>query len=169
MNRREMAIFAREWYSKKKPYYCSMRGEISVKSRTGECLRRHDRGFNCAQSVACTYADLVGMDEQTLFRMTEGLGLGMGGMQGTCGALSGACVLAGLKNSGGDLDAPTTKAQTYQLSRELVRQFQEKAGATACKDLKGVETGVVLHPCPDCITDAAAIVEQVLFPEVFGE
>lgn len=130
---------------------------------------RHMQGYNCAQAVACTYCDLVGMDEATMFRVTEGLGLGMGGMQGTCGALSGACVLAGMKNSGGDLANPTTKGQTYQLSREIVARFQQKAGATVCKDLKGVETGVMLHSCGDCITDAAAIVEDVLFSDIFGK
>ncbi len=140
-----------------------------MQSRIDECTKRHEKGFNCAQAVACTYADLVGVDEQTMFKMTEGLGLGMGGMQGTCGALSGACVLAGMKNSGGDLEKPTTKGQTYQLSREMVKRFQERAGATICKDLKGVETGVVLRSCPNCITDAAAIVEEVLFPEQFVE
>lgn len=137
-------------------------------SRVNDCTLRHERGFNCAQAVACTYADLVGIDEETMFKATEGLGLGMGCMLGTCGALSGACILAGMKNSCGDLEMPATKGQTYQLSREIVRRFQEAAGATACKDLKGVETGVVLHPCPDCITDAARIVEEVLFPEEFG-
>ena len=140
-----------------------------MESRINDCTMRHNMGFNCAQSVACTYADLVGCDEETMFKMTEGLGLGMGGMQGTCGALSGACVLAGMKNSGGDLQNPTTKGQTYQLSREIVARFQQRAGATICKDLKGVETGVMLHSCPDCITDAAATVEEVLFPDVFGK
>lgn len=140
-----------------------------MESRINDCTMRHNMGFNCAQSVACTYADLAGCDEETMFKMTEGLGLGMGGMQGTCGALSGACVLAGMKNSGGDLQNPVTKGQTYQLSREIVARFQQRAGATICKDLKGVETGVMLHSCPDCITDAAAIVEEVLFPDVFGK
>ena len=138
-----------------------------MESRIEQCTLRHRSGYNCAQAVACTYADLVGVDEDVLFRATEGLGLGMGSMQGTCGALSGACVLAGMKNSGGDLTNPVTKGQTYQLSRELVRRFQEKAGATICKDLKGVETGQVLRPCPLCITDAAELVEEVLFPEFF--
>ena len=138
-----------------------------MESRVNECGLRHLKGFNCAQSVACTYADLVGCDEVTMFKMTEGLGLGMGGMQGTCGALSGACVLAGMKNSGGNLTHPATKGETYQLSREMVRRFQAVAGATNCKDLKGVETGEVLHPCPACISDAAKIVEEVLFPDLF--
>ena len=81
-----------------------------MESRVSDCAARHARGFNCAQAIACTYADLVGADEKTMFAATEGLGLGMGGMQGTCGALSGACVICGLANSCADLEAPTSKA-----------------------------------------------------------
>ena len=61
-------------------------------TRVKETIARHDKGYNCAQSVACTYADLVGLDEETMFKVTEGLGKGMGGTLATCGALSGACV-----------------------------------------------------------------------------
>ena len=38
----------------------------------------HGKGYNCAQSVACAYCDLVGLDEQTAYKMAEGFGLGMG-------------------------------------------------------------------------------------------
>ena len=136
-----------------------------MKTRVEETIARHDKGFNCAQAVACTYCDLVGVDEETMFRMTEALGLGMGGMQGTCGAVSGACVLAGMKRSTGNLDTPNSKAESYKLSREITQKFLEKNGSLTCKDLKGVETGKVLRSCPDCIRDAAAIAEQVLFCE----
>ena len=138
-------------------------------SRVEQAEERHRRGYNCAQAGACTYADLVGVDEATLFRATEGLGLGMGGMEGTCGALSGACVLAGLKGSDPTLDHPHTKAKTYQESRELVSRFQDQVGATRCGTIKGRDTGQVLMPCPECVRRSAAIVEQVLFPEVLGE
>lgn len=136
-----------------------------MKTRVEETIAKHDKGFNCAQAVACTYCDLVGLDEETMFRMTEALGLGMGGMQGTCGAVSGACVLAGMKRSTGNLDTPNSKAESYKLSREITQKFLEKNGSLTCKDLKGVETGKVLRSCPDCIRDAAAIAEQVLFCE----
>ena len=43
-------------------------------TRVKETIERHDKGYNCAQSVACTYADLVGLDEATMFKATEGLG-----------------------------------------------------------------------------------------------
>ena len=134
-----------------------------MESRVSDCAARHARGFNCAQAIACTYADLVGADEKTMFAATEGLGLGMGGMQGTCGALSGACVICGLANSCADLVAPTSKAATYKVSRELVRRFAEVSGATRCADLKGVGTGKVVCPCPRCVELGAIIAQEEVF------
>ena len=136
-----------------------------MESRVNETIRRHDKGFNCAQSVACTYCDLVGMSEEDAFRAMEGFGLGMGCMEGTCGALSGAVMLAGLKGSCADLETPKSKGATYKVAARIVRDFKEKAGATACKDIKGVETGKMLYSCPDCIKTAAAIAEEILFKE----
>ena len=136
-----------------------------MRTRVEDTNKRHNKGYNCAQAVACTYCDLVGVDEETMFKMTEALGLGMGGMQGTCGAVTGACVLAGIKASTGNLEQPNSKMNSYQLAREITNRFQEKNQSLICKELKGVETGVMLRSCPNCIKDAAGIVEQVLFAE----
>ena len=58
-------------------------------TRIDETIKRHDKGYNCAQAIACTYCDLVGMDEETMFKVAEGLGLGVGCMEGTkCDACS---------------------------------------------------------------------------------
>ena len=122
----------------------------------------HDKKYNCAQAVACAFAEEVDMDMEAIFCMMEGFGLGMGGTMGTCGAISGAVALAGLKNSDGNLDDPKTKAATYQLSKEIVAKFEAKNGGTLCKDLKGIETGTPLRSCPDCIMDAVEIVQEVL-------
>lgn len=136
-----------------------------MKTRVEETIKKHDKGYNCAQAVACTYCDMVGVDESTMFKITEALGLGMGGMEGTCGAVTGACVLAGMKRSSGNLEQPDSKAESYKLSREIVKRFEEQNKSVVCKTLKGVETGKMLRPCADCIKDAAAIAEQVLFNE----
>ncbi len=134
-------------------------------TRVEDTIKRHNKGYNCAQAVACTYCDLVGVDEETMFKMTEALGLGMGGMQGTCGAVTGACILAGMRASTGNLDQPNSKMHSYQLAREITNRFQEQNGSLVCKELKGVETGEMLRSCPDCIKDAAGLVEQVLCSE----
>ena len=125
-------------------------------------IAKHDIKFNCAQAVACSFAKEVGVPEEVLFKAAEGFGLGMGGTEGICGALSGAVMLAGFKNSDGNLTDPATKAATYQLSKEMVTSFREKTGGTICKELKGIETGTPLCSCPDCICKSVEVVEEVL-------
>ena len=136
-----------------------------MESRIQKTLENHAKGYNCAQAVACAYCDLVGMDEQSAFRATEAFGLGMGGMQATCGAVSGAVLLAGLKSSCGDLEAPVSKGKTYQISKKIVEGFQKKNGSTVCKDLKGVETGERLRSCDGCIEDGIRILGEYLLDE----
>ena len=122
----------------------------------------HDKKYNCCQAVACAFAQEVGVDEATLFQAGEGFGLGMGCMECTCGAVSGAVRLAGFKNSDGNLDNPGTKAATYKLSREIVEKFIETNGSMICRELKGVDTGKVLRTCPGCIEDSVELVQEVL-------
>lgn len=47
-------------------------------TRVEKTIERHKKGYNCAQAVACTYCDLVGVDEETMFKMTGGPGPGNG-------------------------------------------------------------------------------------------
>ena len=129
--------------------------------RVAKALENHKKGYNCAQAVACAYADLFGVDEETAFKMTEGFGFGMGTM-GTCGAVSGMAALAGMKNSDGNLDAPATKKETYKLMKAMTKAFLDKNGSIICREIKGVDTGKVLRSCDGCIEDAAAIVEETL-------
>lgn len=127
-----------------------------MEDRVKRALENHKKGYNCSQSVACAYCDLVGVDEDEMFRMMEGFGLGMGCMSGTCGALSGAVALAGMRNSAG-CENPVSKKQTYALAAGLLNRFEEKNGSVVCGELKGVQTGHVLRTCDGCIEDAARL------------
>ena len=118
-----------------------------MSSRVEKALENHGKGYNCCQAVACAYADLVGVDENLIFAAGEGFGAGMGGMQCTCGAVSGACMVAGLLKSSRNTKEPVTKGATYRVSREIVQKFGEKNGSVVCKDLKGIGTGKVLRSC----------------------
>ena len=125
-------------------------------------IRLHNKKYNCCQSVACAFCEEIGVDEQILFKAGEGFGLGMGCMEGTCGAVSGAVMLAGFKNSDGNLEAPGTKASTYRLSARLMEAFEKRCGSTVCKELKGVDTGTPLCSCPDCIRTGVELVQEML-------
>lgn len=136
-----------------------------METRVDKVAEKHKSGYNCAQAIACAYCDLIGIDEETMFRLTEGLGLGMGGMEGTCGAISAAAVLAGLKISTADLEKPNSKGTSYKAAKACIAAFKEKNSTIVCRELKGIDTGKVLRACPDCICDAVAIIEENLFPE----
>ena len=99
---------------------------------------------NCAQAVLKAFEDKLPVDADTLMK---------GCMESTCGALIGAVMVAG---------AATDGKGTPRISKELLQNFQEKCGATICKDLKGVETGAPLCPCPECVRNAVLALGEVL-------
>ena len=109
---------------------------------------------NCAQAILHTYADVSGIDEATAMNIANSFGVGMGNMEGTCGALIGAGLVLGLANK--------DKVKSMKQMRQIMTQFQERNGATQCKLLKGVGTRIVLRECPDCVADAAEFLEEQL-------
>lgn len=132
-----------------------------MSKRVEEAVKRHDKGYNCCQAVACALAEDLGFDEEMVFRAGEGFGAGMGGMQCTCGAVSGAVMAAGMKNSQMNGEK-LTKGSTYLLSKKMAEMFCKKNGTVICKELKGIESGKAIRSCQGCIEDAVAIAEEVL-------
>ena len=109
---------------------------------------------NCAQAIVCTYADQIGLDDETARNIGNAFAAGMGNMEGTCGALVGAGIVLGM--------ATKDKAQSMKAMRQVMTQFQQRNGATQCRLLKGVGTKEVLRECPDCVADAAEFLEAQL-------
>ena len=122
----------------------------------------HRKGYSCSQSVAVACADLVDVPKEILFKATEGFGLGMGTMDGICGALTGGLLIAGLKNSTGNLTSPKSKGATMKISKAMLNNFRQKSGAIICRELKGVDTGKMICSCPDCIKHGVEVVEEQL-------
>mgnify|MGYP000497268703 CR=1 FL=1 len=50
--------------------------------KTDKAAQNHQKGYNCAQAVACAFAEEMEIDESIIFKMMEGHGLGMGCMEG---------------------------------------------------------------------------------------
>ncbi|MBQ3656038.1 MAG: C_GCAxxG_C_C family protein [Bacteroidales bacterium] len=97
---------------------------------------------NCAMAVLKSFSDKLGIDEAMLKNLSSGFAAGMGGMEGTCGAIVGAVIVAGVLNGG---------MGTPKISRRIVQKFREKSGATICKDLKTMTDGKPLCECPQCV------------------
>lgn len=110
--------------------------------------------YNCAQAVLTTYSDLTGWDESTAMSIADGFAAGMTNMEGTCGALIGADMVLGLANK--------NKSKTMKQMREMMKKFEDRNHATQCRQLKGIDTHVVLRPCPLCVSDACEFLEEAL-------
>lgn len=109
---------------------------------------------NCAQAVVHTYRDIAGLDEQAAMDVAGAFGVGMGNMEGTCGALVGAGIVLGLANK--------DRIRSMKQMRQVMTQFKQRNGATQCRLLKGIDTKVVLRECHDCVADACEMLEQQL-------
>lgn len=122
------------------------RAKQAVAYKHGDC--------NCAQAVLLAFADELERPEEELRALGSGFGMGMGCTEATCGALCGASMVMGLCNKSGK--------PTAAIMRDILHEFQEKAGATICKDLKGIETGRMLCSCDDYVRYAVRAAEQHL-------
>ncbi len=114
---------------------------------------KHNR-HNCCQAVLCAFADEVELPQDMLRKLGAGFGIGMGRMEGTCGALVAAEMLLGLRRFEGRL--------VIRDAGVLHERFRAACGASICRDLKGVDTGVVVCECDDCVRHAVELAEELL-------
>ena len=111
-------------------------------------------GCNCAQAAALAFADVLPLDEATLMKLAAGYGAGMGCMEATCGAIIGAVNVLGAINK--------NPQKTMKSARNIITAFKAQNGTVICKELKGIEDGVVKRECIDCVRDAAGLLEKEL-------
>ena len=115
----------------------------------------YKRDHNCCQAVLMAFAPELGLPEERLLAMGACFGSGMGSMDETCGALVGAQMAQGMLRYDG-------RRMNPQASR-LRAEFEQRCGATRCKDLKGVGTDHgVLCSCEDCVRNAVEALEMSL-------
>lgn len=110
-------------------------------------------GYNCCQAVLCAFEKETNLSEEQLKQLGASFGVGMGNMEATCGALCGAEMLLGLKKYENKPILPQAK--------QIHAVFEEKCGATLCKDLKGRDTGVILCECDDCVRNAIEVIHDL--------
>ena len=128
-------------------------------NRCEKALENHKKGYNCAQAVACVFADKLGYSEDELFRFAEAFGGGMGGTQGVCGAVSAMVfVVGGIKSYGLEKLPETNKKASYASARELMEKFELRVGTIICSEIK---TGKIFS-CDGCIEEAVKILEEFI-------
>jgi C_GCAxxG_C_C family probable redox protein len=135
---------------------------FTTMNKKEEAILLHEKGHNCAQSVACPFSKELGVDTKEVFKLAEAFGLGMGSM-GTCGAVTAMALVVGMKMSDGNMEDPKTKRECYEMMKKLTEEFEKKNKSIVCSEIRGVETGEVLRSCDGCVEDAIELLEKNLF------
>ncbi len=132
-----------------------------------------ESGFNCSQAVLMAFAGESGMDSAKAAKLASGFGGGMGRMAHTCGAVTGAYLVIGLKHGATDANDKVAKENTYRLVREFAARFQALHPSDACRDLLGCDIstmagleeakdkGLFGSVCPRLVREAAEILEDM--------
>lgn len=136
-------------------------------------LSRFAQGFSCSQAVLSAYAEQLGLDSDTALKIASGFGGGMGRMADTCGAVTGAFAVLGLKY-GPTQPGREGKEAIYARIRDFAAQFTARNDAVDCRDLLGCDIstpeGLRLavdekrfsELCPKFVRDACEILEEML-------
>lgn len=106
-------------------------------NRKDLALERFRGDYNCAQSVLSVFAAKYGLGEHDAFRIAWPFGGGMGRLQKTCGALTGAYMVIGLIWGAKRPETDEEKEKVYQIVRQFTARFQARHGATDCLTLLG--------------------------------
>ena len=144
-----------------------------MESKVDEVLGKFQNGkiFNCVQAIFSTYCEDLGLDKETALKLCCGLGGGMGRLGYTCGAVSGAHLVIGLKHGSSLPGDQASKLKVYALVREFEKKFVERNQTTLCRELLKVDLlngdkqtifDRTHEICPRALKDAVEILESIL-------
>jgi C_GCAxxG_C_C family probable redox protein len=144
----------------------------TMKSKEAEQV--FNEGYNCAQAVVLPVAGECSIAETDALRMASVFGAGMGRMQETCGAVTGAFMVIGLKYGFTRPDDQERRAIVLDKTKEFVREFKDAFGTLSCRELLkcnlNTEEGQRKHKeenqrkliCLECVARSARIVEKLI-------
>jgi C_GCAxxG_C_C family probable redox protein len=144
----------------------------SATSPTDLALSRFGEGFSCSQSVLGAFACDLGLDTDVALRVSAAFGGGMGRTGGSCGAVTGALMVLGLRY-GPTVADKVAKDLTYAQARDFIARFEARHRATSCADLLGINIGtpeghsaardakLFKTVCPVLVASAVAILQEM--------
>lgn len=133
-----------------------------------------NKGYSCSQAILSTFGPKFGLEYNLAIRIAGGFGGGIARLGYTCGAVSGAIMVLGLKFSPLKASDQKNKDKTYDMIRTFINKFNSIHGSTACRELldcdistpegrlKAIEKGLFQNLCPKLVRDSASILEELI-------
>ncbi len=143
-----------------------------MSKKSEQAVERFNQGFNCSQAVLSSYSEQFGLDCDRALKVATGFGGGMR-MSETCGAVTGAFMVLGLKYGNTTAEDKESKARTYKMVVEFINRFKARNGSVVCRELLGCDVskpegnkeaedkGLFSSVCPGLVQDAAEILEEI--------
>ena len=140
-------------------------------NRSDKAVSIFKEGINCSQAVLSSFADDFGLDKDMALKLAAGFGGGMGRMAQTCGAVTGAYMVIGLKHGAVTAQDRAAKEHTYQVVRDFNDRFKARNKSLICKELlncdistpegfeEAKQKGLLTTVCPKMVRDAVEILE----------
>ncbi len=130
-------------------------------------------GFSCSQAVLGTYCERFGLDKKQACKISSGFGGGMH-LDQTCGAVTGAFMVIGLKYGRTRADDVEAKMKTAATVVEFAKKFKARHGSIGCTELIGCNIStpegfeeakkkdLFKQVCPKYVISAAEILDEIL-------
>lgn len=145
---------------------CTNRNEVAIKS--------FQDGLNCAQSVLTSFKDEINLSESDLLKISAGFGGGIGKLQKTCGAVTGAVIAIGMIDENLVATNRDSRDKLNHKIQEFNSQFKKIHKTSECRTLLGIDLisddgagqfedqGLGELVCEKCIADSVNIVESIM-------
>ena len=133
-----------------------------------------NEGFSCSQAIVSTYGPQFGLKREIALKISSAFGGGMGRLGETCGVVTGAIMVIGLKYGNTRVEEIETKEKALSLVKEFVEKFKAMNKCVKCNELldcdistpEGREIATsenrFKNLCPGFVRDSAGIIEEIL-------
>jgi len=140
--------------------------------RTQQAVSTFQSGFNCSQAIVRTYGPDYGLSPLDGLRIGCGFGGGMRRAE-TCGAVTGALMILGLRYGPQHLADIAAKESVYAKVTEFCSRYESRCGSIVCRELLGCDIsspegmeratvdGLFRTVCPKIVQTAAEILEEM--------
>jgi len=142
-------------------------------TKLDHALDLFSRQFNCAQAILGAYGPSEGLEEEHCLKIAAPFGGGIARLAETCGAVTGALMVLGLRYGAATTSDPAAKAEMYTRAQVFVQRFKTRNGSVLCRDLLGFDIGTPegwkqaqdrqthMTVCPKLVRDAAEILDEM--------
>lgn len=130
-------------------------------------------GFSCSQAVFGAFCEQFGVDKNQALKISSAFGGGMH-LNQTCGAVTGALMVIGLKYGRTRADDSAAKMKTIEMANQFAQKFKQRHASINCTELLGCDIStakgmqeakdknLIKQLCPEYVQSAAEILEEIL-------